>query len=120
MFIKALLTTAAAGSLMIAAGSAMAEDYNNSPNSAVNQPQSSSTWSDPSARPNYDATLQTQGDETAATPSAANVASTSDLSTPAVTTEVIASAPVPDTPQNRAAFGQPMSHAGRMTAPRGN
>jgi len=35
-------------------------------------------------------------------------------------TEVVASAPVPDTPQNRARYGQPMSNAGKHTAPRGN
>jgi hypothetical protein len=32
----------------------------------------------------------------------------------------IASAPVPDTPANRARFGQPLSRAGRMTAPIGD
>lgn len=37
-----------------------------------------------------------------------------------VTDELIASAPVPDTPANRARYGQPMSRAGKMTAPRGN
>jgi hypothetical protein len=37
-----------------------------------------------------------------------------------VTSELIASAPVPDTPANRARYGQPMSHAGKSTAPRGN
>ena len=35
-------------------------------------------------------------------------------------TEVIASQPVPDTPANRAAFGAPLSHAGKHTAPNGN
>jgi hypothetical protein len=32
----------------------------------------------------------------------------------------IASQPVPDTPENRAAFGKPLSRAGRRTAPKGN
>jgi hypothetical protein len=27
---------------------------------------------------------------------------------------------VPDTPQNRKKYGQPLSHAGKMTAARGN
>jgi hypothetical protein len=35
-------------------------------------------------------------------------------------TQVIASQPVPDTPANRAAFGQPLSHAGKHTKPAGN
>jgi hypothetical protein len=34
--------------------------------------------------------------------------------------QVVASAPVPDTPENRRAFGAPLSNAGRNTAPRGN
>ena len=32
----------------------------------------------------------------------------------------VASQPVPDTPENRKAFGQPLSRAGRRTAPKGN
>jgi hypothetical protein len=34
--------------------------------------------------------------------------------------DVIASAPVPDTPANRKLYGQPLSRAGKMTRPRGN
>jgi hypothetical protein len=33
---------------------------------------------------------------------------------------VIASRPVPDTPRDRALYGQPMSQSGRMTAPIGD
>ena len=36
------------------------------------------------------------------------------------TIEVIAGQPVPDTRANRAKFGQPLSRAGRRTAPAGN
>jgi hypothetical protein len=32
----------------------------------------------------------------------------------------VASAPVPDTPENRAKYGGPMSRAGKRTAPKGN
>ena len=34
--------------------------------------------------------------------------------------DTIASPPVPDTPENRAKYGGPMSNAGRHTAPLGN
>lgn len=37
-----------------------------------------------------------------------------------VTTTMTTNGPIPDTPENRAKYGQPMSHAGRKTAPRGN
>jgi hypothetical protein len=33
---------------------------------------------------------------------------------------LITSSPVPDTPENRARYGQPLSNAGRRTAPIGN
>jgi UrcA family protein len=37
-----------------------------------------------------------------------------------VTTRLVTNGPVPDTPENRARFGEPMSRAGKMTAPAGN
>lgn len=33
---------------------------------------------------------------------------------------VVSNPPVPDTPENRARFGRPMSHAGRATTPNGD
>ena len=35
-------------------------------------------------------------------------------------TGVTSNSPVPDTPANRAAYGKPLSHAGRATAPSGD
>lgn len=35
-------------------------------------------------------------------------------------TDVVSNGPIPDTPENRSKYGQPMSHAGRMTKARGN
>ena len=55
-------------------------------------------------------------DATASTGGAANTSATVDANG----VQVIASAPVPDTPANRAAYGQPLSRAGKRTAPRGN
>jgi hypothetical protein len=37
-----------------------------------------------------------------------------------VTTQVVTNGPIPDTAENRAKYGQPMSHAGKRTAPAGN
>ena len=37
-----------------------------------------------------------------------------------VTTSLTTNGPVPDTPENRAKYGQPLSRAGKMTAARGN
>jgi hypothetical protein len=35
-------------------------------------------------------------------------------------TDLVSNGPVPDTPQNRAKYGQPLSHAGKMTKAAGN
>ena len=37
-----------------------------------------------------------------------------------VTSQTVTNGPVPDTKENRAKYGQPMSHAGRMTKAKGN
>jgi hypothetical protein len=47
---------------------------------------------------------------------AANTSTTVDANG----SQVIASQPVPDTPANRHAYGAPLSHAGKHTAPKGN
>jgi UrcA family protein len=39
---------------------------------------------------------------------------------PTVTTQTVTNGAVPDTPENRARYGGPMSHGGRMTTPSGN
>lgn len=39
---------------------------------------------------------------------------------PSYTTRTVTNGPVPDTPANRARYGQPMSHAGKATTPAGN
>jgi hypothetical protein len=56
-------------------------------------------------------------DMNAPTGAAANTSATVDAANGA---QVIASQPVPDTAANRAAYGQPLSRAGKRTAPRGN
>lgn len=66
---------------------------------------------------------------TAATPPADTTASAETTTTPAagsyaqsasVTTSTVTNGPVPDTAENRAKYGQPMSRAGKRTAARGN
>ena len=52
---------------------------------------------------------------TTAAPAAGNYATGAS-----VTTTLVTNGPVPDTPENRAKYGQPLSRAGKMTAARGN
>ena len=63
-----------------------------------------------------DASAPPTSGATAPVGAAANTSTTVDASG----NQVIASQPVPDTPANRAAFGAPLSHAGKHTAPKGN
>jgi len=70
--------------------------------------------SDMNAAP--DTTMAPASATTAPVGAAANTSTTVDASG----NQVIASQPVPDTPANRKAFGAPLSHAGKHTAPKGN
>lgn len=45
---------------------------------------------------------------------------TTDSTGATVTTSTVTNGPVPDTPENRARYGQPMSHAGKLTKAQGN
>ncbi len=66
----------------------------------------------------------------AAADATASTTTTTDATTPAatqsatpaasVTTTMVTNGPVPDTPENRAKYGQPLSNAGKKTAARGN
>lgn len=75
------------------------------------------------------AATATEPADTSATVSTTTTAST-DVTTPAAdtgaaanasfTTMTVTNGPVPDTRENRAKYGQPLSRAGKMTAARGN
>ncbi len=45
---------------------------------------------------------------------------TTEPSGATVTNTMVTNGPVPDTPENRAKYGQPMSHAGKRTPAKGN
>ena len=100
---------AAAGSLM--AGTAMADDQPAPAQTTITVTEETTTT-----------TTSVPVEDLAPTPSA-NVASsttTTDETGAIVTRELVTNGPVPDTPENRARYGQPLSNAGRKTAPRGN
>ena len=82
-----------------AAGAASAQAVNSSSDTAVNPPSA-----DAAPAGGY-ASSDTLGD-------------TSKLK--AGDPSVVSNPPVPDTPENRAKFGRPMSHAGRATTPNGD
>ncbi|MEO5933810.1 MAG: hypothetical protein ABIQ08_09700 [Duganella sp.] len=107
---KMLFIGLAAASSLIA-GAAMAQDEPAPAQTTVTVTEETTTT-----------TTSVPAAKLAPTPSA-NVASSTtsrDVDGAIVTRELVTSGPVPDTAENRARYGQPMSHAGKKTAPRGN
>lgn len=123
MSIHRLLTAVAAGSLLLGVGSAFAGDMPN-PHGTASSAANPLTVNPPTTD-QAGAALNTSGELSASaeigqrTDVSATLNPTADLSLAPVVM-MVASSPVPDTPQNRARFGQPDSRAGRMTAPAGN
>jgi hypothetical protein len=84
--------------------------------SAAPPPATSDMNAAPTTAPDTMPSASATPDTTAPVGSAANASTTIGPNG----TEVIASQPVPDTPANRRAYGAPLSHAGKHTAPKGN
>lgn len=89
--------------------------------------------SPPADRPPADAVTPTQtspsqaeptpADQTAGAPASTDVTAPSagaNAQAASFTSMTVTNGPVPDTPENRAKYGQPMSHAGKRTPARGN
>ena len=106
-----LIAATAAFALM--GGAAMAQDKSMD---SMAQPTADSM-----AQPATDAGMDTSATVTDTSAAGVTTSTTTTDSTGAtVTTSTVTNGPVPDTPENRAKYGQPMSHAGKMTAARGN
>ena len=73
----------------------------------------------PAAAPNQTAPAPAAPPE-AASATLAGASAAVTVSDSGVTNTTVGSPPVPDTPDNRAKYGAPMSHAGRVTKPAGN
>jgi len=71
------------------------------------------------AAPRVNTDVSTSLDSTASTDVTAPAA-TSYAQAASVTTTTVTNGPVPDTAENRAKYGQPMSRAGKRTSARGN
>ncbi len=111
---KSMFTAAVAVVLM--AGAAHAQTTQ----SAVALPPLSTP--DASPKP-MDSTATSSMSTTTAAPTPAAMAPSAANSTDAsavVTVNTVTNGPVADTPENRAKYGQPMSRAGKRTAPKGN
>ena len=114
------LLTAAGFAVMLAAGSAHAQSADTDTTVSVDAQGNTTTT-----------TTTTVTDPVTGLPVAADAAATagvpaSSLTTTTmgepgtVTTRTVTNGPVPDTAENRAKYGQPLSHAGKRTTPAGN
>ena len=99
---RALIIASFVGAAALAAGSAYAQDAAAPAAGAVNPPTASQTGAAPAGG---FASSDTLGD--------ASKMKAGD-------TNVVSNGPVPDTRENRAKYGRPMSQGGRHTAPAGN
>ena len=110
---------ASAVALALVSSAATAAQQPTSPTEEA--PPAESHSGDPAAAhkmpmPNTSTTTRTAVESTLdVAPSATTVARPAS-----VTTTVVANAPIPDTAENRAKYGQPMSNAGKRTAASGN
>lgn len=113
MIIKALaIATVAAGALSTAALAQQDSPLN--PNT-VNPP----SVTDQTPLPSQQSTLPPERASTAL-PSDVVAISADQARAQGIPVEMVASAPVPDTSENRAKYGGPMSNAGKNTSAKGN
>jgi hypothetical protein len=105
---RLITTITAAAALALAAGAAYAQSTGSGDMTQANgQPQA--------AQP------ATEAGQPAAASSSMSTAGLPPIDTAkAGDPNVITNGPIPDTPENRAKYGQPMSNAGRHTKPAGN
>jgi hypothetical protein len=108
MRLNYILAAAAIAALTAGAAAAQSSDTSNGPgmNGASNPSQADQAGAPASG---YDTSNAPSANQ-AGVPAAATVGDAT----------LITNGPVPDTPENRAKYGKPMSNAGRHTAPAGN
>jgi hypothetical protein len=117
MKLKIILAAAAASALM--SGAAFAQPTDQAPASGAVNPSTGAAPADQTT------TTTTTTTPDAAVPATGAATSTSTTATDtatgtSVTTTLTTNGPVPDTAENRAKYGGPMSHAGKHTAAKGN
>lgn len=130
MMLKTLLTAAAASALLTGAAFAQEAPTATSKNAAppssqagVDQTDTDTSASAPGAvNPPATATPEatTSTDTTTTADGTTATSATSMGANASVTTTTLTNGPVPDTAENRAKYGQPLSHAGKRTAAKGN
>ncbi|MDB5450187.1 MAG: hypothetical protein JWQ52_1315 [Phenylobacterium sp.] len=91
----------------------------------VPAPAGSSSTTMPSGPVNSSVSTDTTGASTTTTTDTTSTGATANSATnyaqgASVTTTTLTNGPIPDTPENRAKYGKPMSHAGKRSPAKGN
>lgn len=117
--LKTLVTTAAAVALMTGAAHA-GEKMKTQTSAEAKQPAAADTMSTDASATAPDTTAA--ADTGMASDTSANVVSANAAADPSavVTTNMVTNGPIADTPENRAKYGQPLSHSGKRTLAKGN
>ena len=114
------ILTAASCAALLGGTAAMAQTMTDDQSTTVN-PQAGATTSSSTTMDHSTMDHSTTVGATAATTAGMPASTiTYDAAPGTLTTRVVTNGPVPDTAENRARYGQPMSRAGKMTAPLGN
>ena len=115
------LLTAAGFAAMLAAGSAYAQSTDTDTTVSVDTQGNTTTTTTTTTVTDPVTGLPVAADAAATAGVPASSLTTTTMGEPGtVTTRTVTNGPVPDTAENRAKYGQPLSRAGRRTAARGN
>ena len=118
------LLTAAGFAVMLAAGSAHAQstDIDTDTDTTVSVDAQGNTTTTTTTTTVVDPVtgLPVSASATTAGVPASSLTTTTSGMPGTVTTRTVTNGPVPDTAENRARYGQPLSRAGKRTAPAGN
>ena len=122
MKLNMILTAVAATALMSGAAYAQATDQPAPPTTASTPSATPAPTADPTLPAGQTTTTTTTTPPAADTGAAASTsASTTDSATGAtVVVTTLTNGPIPDTPENRAKYGAPMSRAGKHSPAKGN
>ncbi|MDB5465579.1 MAG: hypothetical protein JWQ46_341 [Phenylobacterium sp.] len=124
-----LLGAVAASALMTGAayaqaGSSTQPSTGATPDQSMPAPAGSSSTAMPSGQVNGSVSTDTTGASTTTTDTTSTGATATSATNYAqgasVTTTVLTNGPIPDTPENRAKYGKPMSNAGKRSPAKGN
>ena len=115
------LLTAAGFAVMLAAGSAHAQSTDIDTDTTVTvDTQGNTTTTTTTTVIDPVTGLPVSVDATTAGVPASSLTTTTMGEPGTVTTRTVTNGPIPDTAENRAKYGQPLSRAGKRTAPAGN